>query len=489
MIIKAYERGPYDKPIGYVVDSETVIGEWSGTRWKDVPRTAALYANETRPLKPKYRDGELEAVYWKKGGRIRSLSSWKWEHPDGHVHTVYFLKYALSAVPEPQRFAVLCEFVNWIRFAGGVPGSPVGMLHGLMRTTMSKPFIESSGEVPGSELWRGSRVEEGKHGPKREFGPTDLWDMRSAFPRTLTDLAIPRRWKHYAALSSDPIPEADTGFMRAVVRVPWMMYGPLPDVAMKHPTGHFPTETFLDGIWSFSELRTARDVGCDIFPREYWSGSTFRHPFESWGALIEELRAAMSPQARRLVKMSANRYVGRFAMSGHRERSYMVNGKERWIIEKGVKRPESLTIHGLVTADVRSTLFREGIHPYPGHFIFCHTDGVALMADETLETRHPPVPAWHVKAYMENLLLLSPQRYAYRAGAEDPNPEPWRYVVAGVPEPAQRPFFEARWLKFLEHPADATIDGSYTRHHGKGVTHGERSGNPVPPTGNAWLRG
>jgi hypothetical protein len=464
MILKPYKRGPYDKPIGYVVDPETVIGEWSGSRWKDVPRTAVLYCNEARTMRSLYDRGECEAIYWKKSARLRKLSAWKWEHPDGHSHTVYFLKYALSATPEPERFPTICEYVNWIRFQGGAPGSLVGMLNSLQRLTMHKPFIESSYEAPGRELWRGSRVQEGKTWKMRkEFGPTDLWDMRSAFPSALTNLAIPRRWRRYASNPMEDIPDADSGFMRAIVRVPWMMHGPLPDVGTLHPTAIFPTENFLEGIWSFDELRVARDVGCVVMPYEYWTGNSFRHPFQPWGALVEELRSAMSPPARRLVKAAANQYVGRFAMSGHRERSRMIRGREVWTVEAGTKHPDSLTVHGLVTSHVRSVLFRDGIHPYPLHFIFCHTDGVALMADEVLDTRHPPTPEWRVKAYMERLLLLNPSRYAYMPGAEDPDPDIWKWVVAGVPELIAEPFFQKRWLKYLDNRADAILNGQPTR--------------------------
>lgn len=464
MILKGYQRGPYDKPIGYVVDPETVIGEWSGNRWKDVPRTAVLYVNDVRSMRPMYDRGECEAVYWKKSARLRRLSSWRWMHPDRHIHTVYFLAYALSNVSEPDRFPVICEYVNWVRFQGGAPGSLSGMLNSLMRLTMHKPFIESSYEAPGYELWRGSRVQESINNKMRkEFGPTDLWDMRSAFPSALSNLALPRRWRRYASNPLEDIPEADSGFMRAIVHVPWMMHGPLPDLGTLHPTANFPTEEFLQGIWSFDELRVARDVGCLVMPYEFWTGASFRYPFKEWGTLVEELRNAMSPPARRLVKQAANRYVGRFAMSGHQERSRMVGGKEVWTSAGGMKRPDSLTVHGLVTSHVRSVLFRDGIHPYPAHFIFCHTDGVALMADEVLDVRHPPTPEWRVKAYMESLLLLNPSRYAYKPGAEDPDPRPWRYVVAGVPEPVQEPFFEKRWLKFLDRRADDKMVGQSVR--------------------------
>jgi hypothetical protein len=457
VILKPYKRGPYDKPIGLVLDSETIIGEWSGSRWKDVPRTAVLYANDARAMRVLYERGECEAVYWKKSARLRKLSSWNWDHPDGHSHTVYFLRYVLSPVPESERFPVICEYVNWIRFAGGAPGSLVGMLNSLMRITMQKPFIESSYEAPVDEIWRGSRVQEAKHGMRKEFGPTDLWDMRSAFPSALANLAVPRRWRRYASNPMEDIPEADSGFMRAIVHIPWMVHGPLPDLGMVHPTAAFPTEQFVQGVWSFDELRVARDVGCTVMPYEYWTGDSFRRPFKAWGDLIEELRNAMSPPARRLVKQAANRYVGKFAMSGHRERSRMVKGKEVWTVESGIKRPDSLTVHGLVTSHVRSVLFRDGIHPYPAHFIFCHTDGVALMADEVLDTRHPPTPEWRVKAYMERLLLLNPSRYAYMPGAEDPDPDVWKWVVAGVPELIAEPFFQKRWLKYLERAADGTM--------------------------------
>jgi len=440
LILAPYTRPPTDKPVGVVLDTRTVVGEWVGRMWNDIPKRAVLYVNDAPTLRPMYDAGELEAIYWAKPGRLRKLSSWRWDHPDRHRHSIFILQGTLSKVPVEHRLAAVLAVIDKIREWGAAPASPVGMLNALQRISMTSTFRESSANAPGEYLWRGSRIERGKHFAV-EYGPTDIWDMRSAFPRALTEVSIPTRWRRYKA--GKDLPEVESGFCHARVNVPWYMYGPLPDVWLANPT--FPVETKLSGIWSLDELRIAQATGCEISPREYWVGNTSTQPFAEWGRMIDELRASVPESSVKIVKMAANRYVGRFAMDGHRERSRMVNGELEWVVEKGHRRPESLTVHGLVTADVRSTMFVEGIWPYPAHFIFCHTDGVALMTDASIDARPPPSKRWRVKTFMERLLLLNPQRYAYRPGPEDP--APWRYVVAGVPEEVAEPFFLRRWGK------------------------------------------
>ncbi len=456
-----YQRTPIQRDVGYVVDENTVAGEWGILPWLSIPRKAALYANDTRAMRVLYARGECEAIYWKKSAKIRSLTGWKWHHPNGYSVQVYYLNSALSRVPEHERLSAILAFVDFVRGLGGGVSSPVGMLNSLLRVSLPKTFIESSFQVPGEYIWRGSRVEQVKD-MRSDFGPTDLWDMRSAFPSAFARTALPRKWHEVEAKMGEAIPEVESGFAYAHVHVPWFKYGPLPDSMFQHPA--FPVEQWVRGIWSFDELRVAESVGCTVLMLRYYIGNSYRYPFEEWGRLVTELRESIDRNAVQLVKQAANRFVGKYAMDGHRERSYIdKTGKERWIIEKGHKYPDSLTVHGLVTSNVRSRLYAEGIYPYPAHFVFCHTDGVALDVNaEALG--HPPTPSWQVKAYMERLLLMSPQRYAYRPGAEDIDPGDWRYVVAGIPQPGAEGFFRKRWLKVDGQDAD-----SYTvANNGKG---------------------
>lgn len=443
LIIEPYRRMPKDKPVGFVIDARTVVGEWSGVTWKDIPPRAVLYANDTRDVRPMYDAGIVEANYWKKPGYMRTLSSWKWIHSDGHPHTIYDLRGTLRRVDPVERLAAILGYVDAVRAYGGAPSSPAGMLHMLTRITAPTKFRERSGRFPGTFLWRGSRVERSKH-RQTEYTACDYWDMRSAFPTALRNVMLPGHWRHVV---TDTIPHVETGFARAKVDIPWMMYGPIPDLGKRHPD--FPTETYVRGVWAFDELRMAQAVGCTVTVYEAWIGNAYRQPFSVWGQLVDELRATVPRAAVPVVKMAANRYVGRWAMDGWREHSRMVNGDPHWWAENGHRRPESLTVHGLVTANVRSFLFIDGIHPYPAHFIFCHTDGVALMTDETIDARPPPDDHWRVKAFMERLILLNPQRYAYMPGADDVDPEPWRYVCAGVPEEVAEPFFHRRLQKAL----------------------------------------
>lgn len=482
MILEPYRTQPIDRPVGYVIDAETVVGEWAGNRWRNIPRKAALYVDNISTMRPMYHAGDVEAIYWKKRGHHRTLTSWRWFHPiDGHPHTIYYTKGTLARVPVEQRLAAILEYVTFVRFHGGGVSSPVGMIGGLMRTTLARPFMESSSNVPTDSVWRGSRVQRDNL-TRSEYGPTDLWDMRAAFSSTLADLKVPFKWRRYEGDKYLP-DQGENGYARARVHVPWFAgeRGPLPDLSQPHAT--FPVNITLHGVWSFAELRAAEAVGCDIWLYESWTGNGFREPFKEWGGLVEELRSAVSLDARPLVKLAANRYIGRFAMSGNRERSRMVNGKEIWTAEKGHTRPQSLAIHGLVTGGVRADLFTDGIYPYPAHFVFCHTDGVALVADEYTESTRPPDDRWRVKAYMDRLLLINPQRYAYQPGVEDLDPGDWRYCIAGVPDEVAQGFFERKWLQLANWRADSYNVGN-RREYG----YGKRRGSQDPPTGTKGRR-
>jgi hypothetical protein len=446
LTIAPYVKPPTDKPVGMVLDADTVVGEWEGNRWRDIPKRAVLYVDDAPTMRPMYDAGEVEAIYWKKPGYMRSLSSWKWEHSDGHRHTIYDLRGTLKKAPD--RLAALLAFVDRVRSLGGAPTSPPGMLHALTRLSQVSEFREQGARFPGTFLWRGSRIERGRH-DKMTFGATDLWDIRSAFPHALRTAHVPRKWRHVV---TDRIPEVESGFARARVDVPWFMHGPIPDVAKHHPD--FPVETYLRGVWSLDELRAAEAVGCTVRVVEAWIGNSYRQPFADWGRLVDDLRASVPLSTVPLVKMAANRYVGRFAMDGHRERSRYVNGELVWIVEAGHKKPDSLTVHGLVTADVRARLYIDGIYPYPAHLVFCHTDGVALLTDASVDRRHPPLDRWRVKAFMERLVFLNPQRYAYQPGADDLGTDPWRYVCAGVPDEVAGDFFRRRFLKVRGRDAD-----------------------------------
>lgn len=425
-----------------VVDHDRVMGEWSGHRWQDVPRTAALYCDDVRLMESLYMAGECERIYWKNRDRILRLTGWKWWNGD-NPHTVYFTQGVLKRVAPGRRLPALLSLIERVRELGGGPSSPVGMLNSLFRASLQRPLRESTDTMPISRVWRGARIQAAvRH--STEYGPSDLWDMRSAFPNALRSTWVPRKWRHYTARMGEGLPDTQAAYVRAIVHIPWMMYGPLPDVGLHHP--NFPTQTFVRGIWELSELKAAEAVGCTVFVLEYWTAHYFSQPFAEWGNLVDDLRESVSPHAKGLVKFAANRYVGRFAMDGHRERSRHVNGKEVWTVEKGQCLPESLSVHGMVTGSVRSTLYMEGIHPYPAHFIFCHTDGVALDMTAYDALGVPPSNHWRPKASMERLLLISPERYAYDPGVTERGR--WRYVIAGVPEEAdRRGFFVKRWAK------------------------------------------
>jgi hypothetical protein len=453
MILKPVKK-VIDRPIGYAQDSETVIGEWSGTRWADVPRKAHLYANNAADLRPRYQTGDLEARRWVRGTRsgYGRITGWTWNGPHG-VHTITNLRGDMNRVPIPQRFQVLDEWASYMRSFGANVSSPSSTVSSVIRAGLDAPvYLAQDEDLPTDQLCRGSRIEH-KGGVRAEFGHSYLWDIASAFPAALISLRVPnRRWREYPMGPRSPIP-TDPGFGHAVVHVPSMPLGPLPD--KWNPIRlRFPTDDVLEGIWSLDELREAERVGCRVMLMSVWVSRQFATPFAEFGQLLADMRNNLSEGALRIAKRGANGQVGTFAREGHQLRSRYINGIEEVWEYGGHCKPKGLGIHAQITGAVRSKLFGEGIAPNAEQFVSCHTDGVILQVTDTqlLGTGCGIIPGdWDIKRDMEKVYLLDAQRYAWE------DSEGTHYSVAGIPSESVERFFMRKWAD------DRPLPGPYSR--------------------------
>lgn len=458
-------RKVIDRPVGYVVDSRRIIGEWIGERWDDVPRKAALYVNARIDIHDRIINGDLTASVWyRANGRPSRISSWIWESPSGNVHKLYHLEGALDNVPIGFRFPAIVEFVDMVREAGANVGSLSGMMGSIERATITTTVrVPLDLGIPANRLWRGSRIQK-RSGIQAHFGPTNLWDMPNAYPMRLAGLAVPVAWKEYPGHPRMDIPDEE-GVAFAYVVVPPMLYGPVPDTSMRRK---FPTDSELTGFWTLTELRAARDSGARVYLLRVWMGTVYRHPWRRWGNTVREMRHRAGAGARSLVKKGSVQYVGSIAAHGEvRHQRYVTpDHAETWTV--GAPRmPQAVAVHGLVTARVRTDLFTDAIERWGPSFVSCHTDGALLLDDERIVVGRTS-EEWRNKRKMQEVIILDAQRYAWRDyGGE------WHYVFAGIPEKVLEPLFWRSWERRLK-VGGSGADTVVSANNRKGAENGKR---------------
>jgi hypothetical protein len=240
-------RRVVDRPIGYVLDAETIIGEWSGTRWADVPRKAALYVNAKRDLGGRIDSGEIRSRYWIRFlTDERKLSGFDWVSPSGNAHRIHFLRDELDDYSTDERIEGLLAYVSMVRQANANVGSIAGMMGSVARASLTRRIrLPHDATVPADSLWRGGRIEPRK-GVRAGFGATVLWDMANAYPTRLANLHVPSGWAEYDASAHEKIPE-EPGFARALVVIPQMMLGPVPH-PVRGTKASYPTDDELDRL-------------------------------------------------------------------------------------------------------------------------------------------------------------------------------------------------------------------------------------------------
>jgi len=412
------------RPVGLVLAGGVgAVGEWSGSRWEQVPEDAKLYTLRKQDLIPAVRAGEGRMRVWR---RVRCTGFEYRGHRITNLRGLLGDRGVREALPE------LIAWAEWARSHGANVGSMAGTSWSLWRSTIGGVFTVYGDEPDHEALHTGGRQGDTGRGV---FTDVELWDLTAAYAHTLGNLAVPVDWRRVSHLS-DRIPAGEPGYALAAVAVPpWCKpWGPLPE-RIGPGAIIYPVRDELEGIWSLDELRAAKRVGCDVVIRELYVASSHRYMFRAWWRVVEAGRRELPAGAAKLVKASSNTLWGRFLTGGLAEWWSWPDGDqgEPTITEERFRpEPASPALAGLVAGRIRARLYSEALTQAP--VIACHTDGVIMPAGYHLSPNTGAPGRWRRTDRAERLELITAQAFRYRRPAEG------RYVyrVSGVP-PSQAP--------------------------------------------------
>jgi hypothetical protein len=393
-----YTQPPLDRPVGLVIDPDHVIGEWNGKTWDRIPKNAQLFLYSLAPFWRLYHDGNAAIRRW---SHLYSDGNKRVHYPSSVIYggfLIYTTREVFKDNAPEQAFDALVEWAEFLRSQDAGIASLTGAPRALWKATLgNKVFKEWSKDIPADRLLLGARQE--SIGPG-SFPNVECWDIQAAYAHTLGNIEIPRSWKEYAK----GIP--DYGFVEATVEIPKMAYGPLP--IRERGAIRYPRDSFVEGIWTVSEIQAAQNVGCEVSIERSW-GATGRlvKPFAGWWEAIKYARTELSPLTRQLFKMSSNTFWGSFAMAGQTfEYTFGSKGLRRRPIG-GVLKPLAPAISALVSGKVRARLFTEALSKWP--IISCHTDGVISLTPLMYPPNGTGPGSWRLKEKAKVIDIVGPQ--------------------------------------------------------------------------------
>lgn len=359
----------------------------------------------------------------------------------------------------------LDELGRWRDWLGSFGSRPSGTMGStawdLLRATLRSELKTSGGSPPPLRGVIGGR-QYVPASPLRVEGPVYHHDVRAAYARVLAGTPYGGRWEQVDGYSRGGrrVWElyGDAGlptFVHCRVRLPELSLGPLP----RHPAGswpvspqatmlrsligvEFPTDTRLQGVWSWQELRFALELGArleQVFGA--WCHFARSRPFAPYWAAVEEGRR-MEGLAGLLAKIVGNALWGQFAIRPWGERQVTrYEGRRRVCDTQPVRggRPRAFDLAEHVTGSVRAMLGRQVVHLGVETIATAHTDGLwSTSPDAEVETAGS---WWRLKETADELRVLHAQAFSgYSDGA-------WHYTYAGVPLEQAEQTFELQWEK------------------------------------------
>lgn len=393
------------KPVGIVISTGMVIGEWGTTSISDSPVNASLYAYSHDAVWALIVAGRGRAKYWRKRYVAYEI--------DGRA--IKSAKDILSTLSPHEALEYLKLWRDWVWDNGANVSSLTGTSSSLWRGTLpsGSKIMVASGRLPAptKELFLGGRqeVQRGVY----EHGT--LWDIRGAYPAAMGEIAIAAKYRRIPVekLVKSVHDVSFVGFARARVAVTKTYWGPLP----KREKGHtkFPIDDMVEGVFDFEELRVAHTIGLHIFISEAWIGRGIRFPWRKWSAVVSEGRELPSI-AGRLVKASSNSLWGSFAINGEgRWVRYVGN---RQVMEKTrppYKRRNSEVLSAHIASHIRSRLFLESLYFNRESVISAHTDGCIFApgAHPVTTTERKGLGNWQERKSLSELIVLGPASYSY----------------------------------------------------------------------------
>lgn len=330
----------------------------------------------------------------------------------------------------------------WLSDKAVIPGSLSSMTWRLWRATLDTDLELTS--LPayqkiGTEALYGGRQEAPYPGDYRTCWH---YDIASAYPTSMASGEYATDFVDNGRTIGDGV-----GIARATVIVPRTEWTPLPVRIHEHILCYGYGKA--RGYWTWNELRTARDSGCDITVHQSWQGVEYADLFGEWWPVLLEGR-----RRTQLAKAITSRLWGAFALS-------QTGGKViRWLDAEG-KCPAKQSIPGRsvpvapyiaaeTTSRVRTRLWREAIVGCPD-LLYVDTDGI-ITGSVLPPDKIGPLPGqWRVKDTMVRCEIRAPQVLRHECPTCNRDHAKWHYCVSGATSKENAADIFARTAR---HPGD-----------------------------------
>lgn len=464
MIVKPYKRHPERKRVALVTPEGEFVNEDGETL--DPSRVKKGYRCFTawETARKLTDEGRGESLVW--NGEIIRWRPFQHVDEDDWIprpSDVYVLRVPLYERAEPN-LSELARWRDWLWRYRATPGTMGGTSMSLLRACIRRPLWTS---VQWDKLWirqsAGGIIRMGPHGPGEYTGHLIHWDLPAAYASEIGTLRYGGRWwdepnttdAWLAHLVARGIPV----MVRARVRIPDLMYGPLPVRPRKlvdfNPLNRnilslsgklYPVGKTIQGIWTYEEICAARAVGCRVRTLQAFTHSSARQsPFTEWWGAIQAGRD-MEGLAGGLAKVTGNALWGMFALDpsirGRRSIHYKPGKNRRMLMRRlpvgGFHPVPAIDLAEIVAGRIRARLY-EAMTLYGDDLVSAHTDGL-WAAGET----HPG-GEWRAKESARRVQILSPQHMRHwSAGKAHPTT-----MYAGVPYEQAESKFDDDWAEFV----------------------------------------
>lgn len=457
MIVDPYKLRPVPPRVAVLVDERRAVSE-TGVELEldDFPPDHRLWAGYELVYRL-VREGHGEALCW-------NQEEIRWRHrrrPDEYAWRRRPSDANVIKLPFPDRpdeqLAGLVGWRDWLAANGASPEGTTGSAGwSLLRATLDGRLWCSGGSPPPLIQTMGGRQELGPAGPGRFHGRLEHLDLPAAYASTLAAVQYGGRWVSQSELGQrlDPwVWAADDRmvFVRARVRLPDALYGPLPRRPRRRVhglsafvlSGMYPRGGRLQGLWAWPELEAAIKAGARLLEVvDVWTHfAAGRRPFERWWAAILEGRAMSSTFGANLAKITGNSLWGRFCMDPDAHASRTIRGANNAGVLVGRPAgggggtPAAHDLAEYVSGTVRGRLL-ELVNQAGDELVCVHTDGGWVKAGVV------ELDGWRSKEHATRLDLIGPQVMRYwRVGSRG---EPF-VVYSGVPAELAPAAFARKW--------------------------------------------
>jgi hypothetical protein len=392
-----------------------------------------------------YTPGSLHTLRHTTGARSWVMSTWRGREtrmthtPSGTVVTS--LRGALNDAPD--MFRALSTCLSWLSEYGVSPGSVSTMAWNLLEASLSSTVQVGFDPELGRAAFYGGRqeVRDPFEDPDRShwrYQHQKLLDIRAAYPTAMARAPI--------ALSLREVPRGteltdEPGLAAATVYVPESLpYAPLPVRVAPHAI-QFQLGG-LEGVWPWTELKAARDLGCIVGVTRCFAPRRTMDLFGPWWIMAQTGRN-LPNGADALAKAISVCCWGQFAMQGDDRADVMWSdeeGNEPYEVPRGARAlPHRWAMHiaAEVTARVRVQTLVEGIYGLGCLPVHVDTDGVIVRRRAKMNDARfgSGFGQWRVKHRMPSIEIKAPQFYRWTCNDQCGEAHrKWHYVASGMNE-------------------------------------------------------